>query len=284
MYYFNYQQHFWVDNLLYGEYKRDTIENDFNILTYDELKEKYKMVWFDIICCCVILSRNNIVIKWLNYNVPYNNNINDLQKIAYNACIYGNIKIIKLLYQYIPIELNNNITLFSRIFKRGEIDTIRMYYNLYPDQLIYLNKIKISYIISSGNIILAKYYMDNVSDINIDSISFHINNCFYGYQQYSKCFLIKFNVLKYILLHQKSHPYLDINTINRLQLIMIRKSNRIRYYYFTKLILKICKIIKYNPYIKMYINSYNFYIRCPYLGYRFETSLGNLSNCKTIII
>ena len=34
MYYFNYKQHFWVDNLLYGEYKRETIENDFNILTY----------------------------------------------------------------------------------------------------------------------------------------------------------------------------------------------------------------------------------------------------------
>ena len=54
MYYFNYQQKFWADNLLYGEYKRATIETDCNILSYDELKEKYKMVWLDIICCCVV--------------------------------------------------------------------------------------------------------------------------------------------------------------------------------------------------------------------------------------
>ena len=33
------------------------------------------------------------------------------------------MKIIKLLYQYIPIELNNDIRLFSKIFKRGDIDT-----------------------------------------------------------------------------------------------------------------------------------------------------------------
>ena len=83
------------------------------------------MVWLDIICCCVVLSRNNIIIQWFNDNPP----LYQLQKIAYNACIYGNIKIIKLLYQYIPIELNNDTVLFSRIFKRGDIDTIKIALN-----------------------------------------------------------------------------------------------------------------------------------------------------------
>ena len=281
MYYFNYQQHFWVDNLLYGEYKRDTIENDFNILTYDELKEKYKMVWLDIICCCVILSRNNIVIKWLNNN----NNINDLQKIAYNACIYGNIKIIKLLYQYIPIELNNNITLFSRIFKRGNVDTIKMYYNMYPDQLIHINKIKISHIISSDNIELAKYYMDNVIlHHNIDDFCFYINS-YSCYASYNRRLSIKFNILKYILLHKKYIPLLNKNIVNRLQLLMNHwRVNQLYYYYFTKLILKLCRMIKYYPNIKMHINTYNFSIRFPSRGYRYKTSLGNLSECKTIIV
>jgi len=286
MYYFNYQQHFWVDNLLYGEYKRDTIESDIqncirNIFTYDELKEKYKITWLDIICCCVVLSRNNIVIKWLNDN----NNINDLKKIAYNACIYGNIKIIKLLYQYIPIELNNNIELFSKIFKRGDIDTIKMYYSMYPNQLIHINKIKISHIISSDNIELAKYYMDNVIlHHNIDDFCFYINS-YYCYASYNRRFLTKFNILKYILLHKKNVPFLNKNTVNRLQLLINHwLVNELYYYYFTKLILKICKMIKYNPHFKMHINSYYYYTKLPSRGYRYKTSLGNLSNCKTIMI
>lgn len=283
MYYFNYQQHFWVDNLLYGEYKRETIETDIlhMQLSYDELKEKYKMVWLDIICCCVVLSRNNIVTKWLNDT----NNIYDLKKTAYNACIYGNIKIIKLLYQYIPIELNNNIKLFSRIFKRGDIDTIKIYYNMYPDQLIHINKIKISHIISSDNIELAKYYMDNVIlHHNIDDFCFYINS-YYCYASYNKRLSIKFNILKYILLHKKYIPLLNKNIVNRLQLLMNHwKVNQIYYYYFIKIILKLCKMIKYNPNIKMHINTYNFSIRFPSRGYRYKTSLGNLSECKTIII
>ncbi len=281
MYYFNYQQHFWTDNLLYGEHKRDPIENDFNILTYDELKEKYKMVWLDIICCCVVLSRNNIVIKWLNDNPP----LYDLKKIAYNACIYGNIKIIKLLYQYIPIELNNNIKLFSRIFKRGHVDTIKMYYNMYPDQLIHINKIKISHIISSDNIELAKYYMDNVIlHHNIDDFCFYINS-YSCYASYNRRLSIKFNILKYLLLHKKYIPLLNKNTVNRLQLLMNHwRVNQLYYYYFTKLILKLCRIIKYYPNIKMHINIYNFSIKFPSRGNRYKTSLGNLSECKTIIV
>jgi len=125
MLYFDYYNHFWADNLLYGEYKKDTIETDSNILSYDELKEKYHMVWLDIILCCVVLSRHKIVRRWLIEMPPDD----DIRKVAFNACIYGNNKIIILCKKYIPRELGNS-HMFYKIFKRGDYATLSAYYEL----------------------------------------------------------------------------------------------------------------------------------------------------------
>ena len=140
--------------------------------------------------------------------------------------------------------------------------TIKMYYNMYPDQLIYINRIKISHIISSSNIELAKYYMDNyIVRIYEGDEPIYKQICYFEKSDY--CFIPQFNykqfnVLKYILMHDKLRPYLHKNAshiIDRLTLITILLYNNTSRYHFIKLTMKICKIIKRDDHICVMCNS-----------------------------
>ena len=315
MLYFDYYNHFWTDNLLYGEYKKETIETDSNILSYEELKEKYRMVWLDIILCCVVLSRHNIVKRWLNEMPPDD----DIIKVALNACIYGNNKIIILCKKHIPRELGQ-CHLFYKIFKRGDYATLSSYYELYPDELKNISKIKIGHIIASNNMDIAKIYMDNydgsiykdicfadnphlriVSTQNKDGcdkskvrsallncthhIWFFNNTWRYNYKSIKN----NFNILKYILLRT---PYIDINIIKRLGVIFVGLKNwnkeKIHIYMLIR------RLLSYNPdlrniygilHINMTKSDYE-YVTKRYRpwGDKYKTSIGDLDWCKTLLL
>lgn len=293
MLYFDYYNHFWADNLLYGEYKKQTIETDSNILSYDELKEKYHMVWLDIILCCVVLSRHKIVRRWLNDMPPDD----EIIKVAFNACIYGNNKIIILCKKHIPRELGHS-HLFYKIFKRGDYATLSAYYELYPDELKNISKIKIGHIIASNNMDIAKLYMDNYNyNHNTPGISelgsiykdiwFFYNHwlCINNFKFYEK-----FKILKYILLHKKIKPYIDVNVIKRLGVILLRlnKVGMIQVYMLIRKLL-------YNSHLRnmygiLHVNmskmNYNFIIKNGnrHWSDKYRTSISDLSWHKTLLL
>ncbi len=296
MLYFDYYNHFWTDNLLYGEYKKETIDYDSNncarnILLYEKFKEKYRMVWLDIILCCVVLSRHNIVRRWLN-EMPPND---DIRKVAFNACIYGNNKIIILCKKHIPRELGHS-HLFYKIFKRGDYATLSAYYELYPDELKNISKIKIGTIIAGKNMDITKLYMDNY-DHNTPGISelgsiykdiwFFYNHwwCINKFKFYEK-----FKILKYILLHKKIKPYIDVNVIKRLGVILLRlnKAGMIQIYILIRKLL-------YNSHLRniygiLHVNRpkslYNFIIKNGnhHWSDKYRTSISDLRWHKTLLL
>ena len=150
------------------------------------------------------ISRHNIVRRWLNEMPPDD----DIRKVAFNACIYGNNNIIILCKKYIPRELGHS-NLFYKIFKRGDYATLSAYYELYPDELKNISKIKIGHIIASNNMDIAKLYMDN-RDRNItpdisETRSIYKDIWFFNYKPIKNIL----NILKYILL-RTSHIDIDI--------------------------------------------------------------------------